>query len=54
MNDDNDGSSNDGDDGLGKWTESSFKLATQRAETGFVKMDDNRVWISGEISINSK
>ncbi len=45
--DSNDGSANDGDGGLGKWTQSSFSLIIQRAETGYVKMDNDRLWITG-------
>ncbi len=48
-NDDNDGSANDGDEGIGKWTKTNARLAFDRGDSASAKMDDNRFWITGEM-----
>ncbi len=48
-NDDNDGSANDCDEGIGKWTKTNARLAFDRGDSASVKMDDNRFWITGQV-----
>ncbi len=51
-NDDNDGSTNDGDDGIGKWTKLTENLVSDRGESAYAKMDENRFWITGKMLQN--
>ncbi len=49
-NDNNDGDGGDGDAGLFKWTElEDLKLDTKRGDAAVVAMDQNTLWIAGQV-----